>query len=83
MPILKSEMEHAIRSLKNVKSTGIDNIPSEIIIKGGSQIVTTMTLFCQKIRDKKEWPDACVQSLIIPIPKKGDINKCNNYTYIY
>ena len=56
------------------KSTSIDNIPSEIIVNGGSQIATTMTLLFQKIWDKKEWPYAWVQSLIIPIPKKGDPN---------
>ena len=40
-PILKSVVEHAIRSLKKEKSTGLDNIPSNIIINGGSQMVTT------------------------------------------
>ena len=45
-------------------------------------MVTTMTLLCQKIWDKKEWPDAWAQLLIIPIPKKGDLKNCNNYTTI-
>ena len=35
-------------------------------------MVTTMTSLYQKIWDKKEWPDTWEQSLIIPIPKKGD-----------
>ena len=30
-PILKSEVEHVIRSLQKGKSTGIDTIPSKII----------------------------------------------------
>ena len=82
MPILKSEVEHAIRSLKKGKSTGIDNITSEIIINGGSQMVIIMTLLCQKIWVKKEWPYEWVQYLIIPIPKKGDQSKFNNYNTI-
>ena len=41
-----------------------------------------MTLLCQKILDKKEWPYAWAQSLIIPIPKKGELRKCNNYKTI-
>ena len=57
---------------KKGKSTGIDNIPSEIIINGCSQMVITMTLICQKIWVKKEWPYEWAQSLIIPITKKGD-----------
>ena len=55
LPILKSEVEHVIRSLKKGKSTGIDNILSETIINGGSQIVITMNLLCQNIWYKKEW----------------------------
>ena len=82
MPILKSEVEHAIRSLKKEKSSGIDNIPSEIIINSGSQMVITMTLLCQKIWVKKEWPYELAESLIIPIPKKGDPREFNNYKTI-
>ena len=41
-----------------------------------------MTLLCQKIWDNKEWPYAWVQSLIIQIPKKGDLSKYNNYKII-
>ena len=82
LPILKSEVEHTIRSLKKGKSTGIYNIPSEIIINGGSKMVIIMTLLCQKIVVKKEWHYEWVQSLIIPIPKKGDPRKFNNYKTI-
>ena len=38
-----------------------------------------MTLLCQKIWVKKEWPYEFTQYLIIPIPKKGDPRKFNNY----
>ena len=57
----------------------IYNITSEIIINGGSQIIITMTLLFQKIWVKKEWPYEWAQSLIIPIPKKGDPRMFNNY----
>ena len=70
----------------------IDNITSEIIIYGGSQMVITMTLLCQKICIfsckkinpwvMKEWPYEWAQSLIIPIPKKDDPIKFNNYKTI-
>ena len=35
-------------------------------------MVMTLTLLCQKIWVKKEWPYEWAQYLIIPIPKKGD-----------
>ena len=51
-----------------------DNLP---ILK--SEVEHVMNLLCQKIWDKKEWPYAWAHSLIIPISKKGDLRKCNNY----
>ena len=45
-------------------------------------LMTTMPLLCQKIWYKKELPDAWTKSLIITIPKKGNIRKCNNYKTI-
>ena len=45
-------------------------------------MVITMNLLCQKIWVKKEWPYEWAQSLIIPIPKKGDPRKFNNYKNI-
>ena len=45
-------------------------------------MVITLTLLCQKILDKKKWTYEWAQSLIIPIPKKGDPIKFNNYKTI-
>ena len=41
---------------KKGKSTSIDNIPSEIIINGGSQMVITMTLLSRKYGLRKNDP---------------------------
>ena len=41
-----------------------------------------MTLLCEKIWVKKELPYEWAQSLIIPILKKGDPRKFNNYKTI-
>ena len=81
-PILETEVEEAIRSLKGGKSPGIDNIPSELIKHGGPQITKWMRIICQKIWDGKEWPTEWTQSLIIPLPKKGNIKQCQNYRTI-
>ena len=59
-----------MQSLKRGKSIGIDNIPSEIIKNGGSQMVITINLLCQKIWVKKEWPYEWVHYLIIPLKRK-------------
>ena len=65
---------------KKGKATGVDNIPGEIIINAGTKLLNDMiTELCQKIWDTKEWPYLWTQSLIIPIPKKGNLKKCKNY----
>ena len=82
LPILKSEVIHAIQSLKNGKSPGIDNVPSELLKGGGEALHDIITKLCQKVWSTNQWPDLWSTSLIIPIPKKGDLKKCSNYCTI-
>ena len=70
LPILKSEVIHAIKSLKNGKSPGIDNVPSELIKGGGESLNDTIIKLCQKVWSTNQWPDLWSTSLIIPIPRK-------------
>ena len=41
-PILRSEVEEAVRSLKKGKSPGTDNVPGELIITGGEEVDPTV-----------------------------------------
>ena len=82
LPILKEEVINAIRTLKNGKSPGIDNVPGELIKGGGEALYDILTKLCQKIWSTNQWPEAWTTSLIIPIPKKGDLKKCSNYRTI-
>ena len=51
-------------------------------IEGGSDLVTIVTALCQKIWEKKQWPIEWTRSLIIPLPKKGNLRQCQNYRTI-
>nr|AYE92701.1 endonuclease-reverse transcriptase [Penaeus japonicus] len=42
----------------------------------------TLTRICQNIWEKKKWPEDWKRSVYIPIPKKGDILKCENHRTI-
>ena len=42
-------------------------------------MVRILTTLCQKSWSSKIWPSQWTKSLIIPIPKKGDLKKCKNY----
>ena len=48
LPILESEVIEAIKTLKEGKSPGIDNIPSELVKYGGNAVVRILTTLCQK-----------------------------------
>ena len=82
LPVMREEVEEAIRSLPSGKSPGTDNIPAELLKKGGSELVTVITTLCQKIWETKQWPEEWTRSLIIPLPKKGNLRQCGNYRTI-
>ena len=82
VPTLRAEVEEAVRSLKIGKSPGIDNIPAELWKQGGQESIKVLTHICQKIWETKQWPQKWTQSLVIPIPKKGNSRQCQNYRTI-
>ena len=80
--VLKSEVEEAIKALKKGKSPGVDNIPAELVQAGGEDMVTILTRICNKIWKTGVWPKSWTQSLVITLPKKGNLKQCNNYRTI-
>ena len=81
-PILNGEIEKAVKSLKKGISPGNDNIPGELVQAGGEKVIEILTLICKRIWTTGIWPKAWTQSLIINIPKKGNLKLCNNYRTI-
>ena len=69
----------AIEKLKNYKSPGIDQIPTELIKTGGKIICCEIHKLIISIWNKEELPDEWKESIIVPIYKKGDKTDCNNY----
>ena len=81
-PILRAEVEVAVKSLKKGKSAGVDNIPGELVQAGGEDMISALLTICNKIWQTGEWPTPWTQSLIITIPKKGNLQLCQNYRTI-
>ena len=48
-PIIKSEVEQAIRIIKKGKAAGVDNIPGELFTHCREEMLTVMTTLCQHI----------------------------------
>ena len=64
------------------KSAGVDNIPAELVQAGGEAMIDILTAICNKIWKTGEWPTTWTQSLVITLPKKGNLQLCQNYRTI-
>ena len=81
-PILRKVVEAALQSLKKGKSAGADDIPAELIQAGGEDVTTALTTICNKIWQTGKWSTSWTQSLVITLPKKDNLQQCQNYQTI-
>ena len=70
-PILREEVEIAVASVKNGKSTVGDNIPAELVQAGWETMIDILTEIYNRIWRTGEWPAPWTQSLFITLPKKA------------
>jgi len=80
--ILKSEIELAIKSMRNGKATGNDKISKEMI-EACEDLGTEKILdLANSIYNSGVIPNQMKESVFITIPKKGDLLNCSNYRLI-
>ena len=77
-PILRKEVEAAVQPLKKGKSAGVDNIPAELVQAGGEDVITTHNNLRQDLADRR-MANPMTKSLVITLPKKGNLQQCQNY----
>ena len=75
-------MEAAVKALKMGKSAGVDNITAELVQAGGEAMFDILTTICNNIWKTGEWPTTWTHSLVITLPKKGNLQLCQNYRII-
>ncbi|MES9993103.1 MAG: hypothetical protein ABW098_14185 [Candidatus Thiodiazotropha sp.] len=80
--IHQEEVEIAVATLKKGKSARVHNIPAELVQAGRETMIDTLTKICSKIWRTGEWSTPWTQSLIITLPKKGNLQLCQNYRII-
>ena len=80
-PILREEVEAVVKALEMGKSAGVTNIPAELV-QAGEAMIDILTTICNKIWKTGEWPTTWTQSLVITLPKKGNLQLCQNYRTI-
>ncbi|MEW8548160.1 MAG: hypothetical protein AB2693_32050 [Candidatus Thiodiazotropha sp.] len=81
-PILHEGVKIAVAALKKGKSAGVDNILAELVQEGRETMIDDLTEICNSIGRTGEWPTLWTQSLIITLPKKDNLQLCQNYRTI-
>ncbi|OXU18573.1 hypothetical protein TSAR_007230 [Trichomalopsis sarcophagae] len=64
--------------LKTRKAAGVDEIPNEVWIHGGEDLVNRLICVLGKIWDGDDMPEEWKTGLIVPLFKKGDTNDTKN-----
>jgi hypothetical protein len=73
------EIELAIRSMKNNKAPGIDQITSEMLKADSRTAAQALHPIFSKLWEDEQLPEDWLQGILIKVPKKGDPSICDNY----
>ncbi|VDP44592.1 unnamed protein product [Schistosoma margrebowiei] len=69
----------AIKQIKSNKAAGPDNIPAEALKADVAATARILQILFNKIWDEEQVLKDWKEGLLIKIPKKGDLSKCENY----
>ena len=64
------------------RSAGADNMPAGLVQAGSEVMIDILTPICNKIWKTGKWPTTWTQLLVITLPKKGNLQLCQNYRTI-
>lgn len=81
-PILKDEVENAIKKMKHGRAPGPDNIPVEIYDALGEMGIEEITKLVNKIYDTGKIPTSLSRSIFITLPKKPGATECESHRTI-
>ena len=68
--VMESEVRKALQEITGNKTTGIDELPIELIKAAGETAITALTALCQQIWTSNLWPQEWNRSIFLPLPKK-------------
>jgi hypothetical protein len=80
--ILESEVEKAIKEMRNKKATGDDNVPGDVLKLFGEGGLKVMTKLINTIYETGEWPKDFTEFTIIALKKKPQATKCSDHRTI-
>eukprot|EP00731_Ephydatia_muelleri_P007652 Em0003g1900a len=78
-PPTVEEVRCALSQVKCNRAAGKDGIPAELLIYGGEQALTFLHTICTEVWSSELIPKEWVDSIIVPLPKKGNLQLCDNW----
>ena len=81
-PILKAEVDFALKSTSEGKSAGEDGIVIEMWKALGEFAIDKLTILFNKIYSSGYIPDGMIKSIFITLPKKPKATECGDYRLI-
>jgi len=77
--ITQNEIRKALKSLKNDKAAGKDNIPAEALKEGGETVLNQLHTLLNMVWATEEIPLDWRKGLLVKLPKSGDLSQCNKW----
>ena len=78
-PPTSAEITRAIGALKTGRAAGEDNLPPDLFVHGGPELVDELRCLYEAIWAKESIPPGWKTAVVIPLFKKGDKASCSNY----
>lgn len=78
-PPTVAEIKRAILAMKNGKAAGIDSIHAEMMKADADLAAFVLTDLFSSIWEKGKIPDDWSKGLIVKLPKKGNLQECDNW----
>ena len=76
------KIKWVLGSITRNKASGGDGIPVKLFQILKDDAVKVLQSISQQVWKTRQWPQDWKRSVIIPIPKKGNVKECSNYCTI-
>jgi len=73
------DVKEAIRNLKNNKAAGTDGIHPELIKYRRNKLLNRMYDLVRQMWEEERIPEEWKETIIVPLHKRGDRDRCDNY----
>ncbi|KAE8738306.1 hypothetical protein FOCC_FOCC016216 [Frankliniella occidentalis] len=73
------EILDIIGGLKKKSAPGVDGIPAPLLQHGGRPVAVALRNIIVRIIKEGDMPTEWKKSILMPLPKKGDLTQCTNY----